>query len=203
MKYYEYTVTIGKRKCKPRDFSHLNKKILNIGCGSKKTMGSIGLDIVKHPNVDVVHNLTKFPYPFKNNEFDIVIANHILEHIQEDKKFFGLIREIHRILKLNGIFSIEVPYKKGRFSCSILEHTRFFQIGCFDYLNKEEGKNQLLNKSGVYFDVVSQEFSWVTQLGFLNYILKPLYNLYHPFSEVILSNIISPDVVKFELRSVK
>jgi len=41
---------------------------LDIGCGSKKTKGSIGLDIVKHKNVDIVHDLTKFPYPIKDDE---------------------------------------------------------------------------------------------------------------------------------------
>lgn len=36
------------------------KKILDVGCGNKKTYGSIGLDFVSFNDVDVVHNLNVF-----------------------------------------------------------------------------------------------------------------------------------------------
>ncbi|MEM4714257.1 MAG: class I SAM-dependent methyltransferase [Candidatus Nanoarchaeia archaeon] len=74
-------------------------KILDIGCGLrkyklKKNAKVIGLDVIKLPGVDVVHDLEKTPLPFKDNEFDIVIANHVLEHV---KNLISVIHEIWRI----------------------------------------------------------------------------------------------------------
>ena len=42
----------------------------------------------------------------KNEEFDIIILNHVLEHVVEDRKAMN---EIYRILKKNGIALICVP----------------------------------------------------------------------------------------------
>ncbi|MEM2954453.1 MAG: class I SAM-dependent methyltransferase [Candidatus Nanoarchaeia archaeon] len=82
-------------------------KILDIGCGlrkykpKQKNARVIGLDIVKLPGVDVVHDLEKSPLPFKDNEFDTVIANHVLEHV---KNLISVIHEIWRITKRYGLF---------------------------------------------------------------------------------------------------
>ena len=43
---------------------------LNIGCGKKILNGYINLDVVKLPGVDIVHDLNKYPWPFKDNYFD-------------------------------------------------------------------------------------------------------------------------------------
>ena len=55
-------------------------KVLDIGCGVNKVEGSIGVDVVKMPGVDVVHDLSLIPWPFEDDEFSTVIANHFLEH---------------------------------------------------------------------------------------------------------------------------
>lgn len=46
---------------------------------------------------------------FGANEFDIVIANHILEHIKDYKK---AISEIYRVLSVTGVAILQVPYSK-------------------------------------------------------------------------------------------
>ena len=43
----------------------INKIIIDLGCGMKKTPNSIGVDSNKSVNPDVVHDLNTFPYPFK------------------------------------------------------------------------------------------------------------------------------------------
>ncbi|HEY4111319.1 methyltransferase domain-containing protein [Puia sp.] len=45
--------------------------------------------------------------PFNNHSFDLVIANHILEHIPEDQM---AMHEIHRVLAPEGIAILQVPY---------------------------------------------------------------------------------------------
>jgi len=37
--------------------------LLDIGCRDRKQQNFIGMDSRKHLDVDVVHNLEKFPYP--------------------------------------------------------------------------------------------------------------------------------------------
>jgi SAM-dependent methyltransferase len=46
---------------------------------------------------------------YKENAFDLVIANHILEHIPDDQK---AMREIHRVLTPNGLAILQVPYSQ-------------------------------------------------------------------------------------------
>ncbi len=45
--------------------------------------------------------------PFPDNSFDIIIANHILEHIADDE---GAMRELFRVLKKDGTAILQVPF---------------------------------------------------------------------------------------------
>jgi SAM-dependent methyltransferase len=47
--------------------------------------------------------------PFNDNSFDVVIANHILEHIPDDQK---AMKEIYRVLKTGGVAILQVPYSE-------------------------------------------------------------------------------------------
>lgn len=57
-------------------------KILDFGCGNNKTKGAIGLDKRTNSQADIIHDFDKFPYPFDDNEFDIIICNNSLEHVK-------------------------------------------------------------------------------------------------------------------------
>jgi predicted SAM-dependent methyltransferase len=56
-------------------------RILNIGCGTNKVAGAIGLDVNPRPAADVIHDLDDLPYPFADNSFDEVIGRHVIEHV--------------------------------------------------------------------------------------------------------------------------
>ena len=43
---------------------------------------------------------------FKENSFDVILLNHVLEHIEEDTR---VLKELHRVLKPTGIFILGVP----------------------------------------------------------------------------------------------
>ena len=82
-------------------------KSLNLGSGDKILQDCTNLDIVSGDGIDVVHDLEKTPYPFQDNEFDEVYANHVLEHIGN---IDGLFSELQRICKDKAVVKIVVPY---------------------------------------------------------------------------------------------
>lgn len=49
--------------------------------------------------------------PFENERFDIVICNHVLEHIDDD---IMAISEVYRVLKKNGFAILQVPIDYNR-----------------------------------------------------------------------------------------
>ena len=56
------------------------------------------------PIADIKGDLTSTN--FKDESFDLIICNHVLEHIEDDK---SALNEIYRILKYNGISILQVP----------------------------------------------------------------------------------------------
>jgi SAM-dependent methyltransferase len=72
----------------------------------------IGVDIVNCEGVDIVHDLTKFPYPFKDESVDLIFSSHFVEHLDgiERIKFFD---ECYRILKPEGKMRLVHPYYKS------------------------------------------------------------------------------------------
>lgn len=178
-------------------------KILDLGCGTEKikypNAKIVGLDIVKYPNVDVVHDLHDLPLPFKNEEFDIVHASHVLEHIEKNKTFFKLMNEIYRILKPNGIFLVRVPYWKSFIAYGNPEHTRFFSSMSFDYFDHSIERRF----SKCNFQVLEKKFNLIFRgrLRFLN-VLNWIFNTNTIFTEKILSNIFAPEEIIFKLKKV-
>lgn len=49
--------------------------------------------------------------PFKDNEFDIVLCNHVLEHIPDDTK---AMQELYRIMKPGGYGIFQIPQELSR-----------------------------------------------------------------------------------------
>ena len=49
--------------------------------------------------------------PFKENEFDIIFCNHVLEHISDDKK---AMQELYRVLKPGGFGVFQIPQDLSR-----------------------------------------------------------------------------------------
>jgi SAM-dependent methyltransferase len=49
--------------------------------------------------------------PFKDNEFDVILCNHVLEHISDDTK---AIQELYRVLKVGGYGVFQIPQDLNR-----------------------------------------------------------------------------------------
>ncbi len=80
---------------------------LIVGCGQfhVKEPGDHTLDILPFPDVDTVHDLN-YDLPFEDDEFDYMVAIHVVEHLQSLIHFMN---EAWRVLKPGGELYIETP----------------------------------------------------------------------------------------------
>ena len=83
------------------------KKVLDVGCGTNKQEGAIGLDNNPRTAADVIHDLGEVPYPFPDNEFDLIVSSHAIEHVPDVMAF---VSELHRITKAGGRIKIVTPH---------------------------------------------------------------------------------------------
>lgn len=67
------------------------------------------MDIVNHPNVDIVHDVQKFPWPIPKDSCSKILMSHLWEHI-EPKYRFQLMDELWRVCRADGQLMISAPY---------------------------------------------------------------------------------------------
>ena len=80
--------------------------ILELGAGNtSRGKGWITMD--NNESCDIMHDLKK-PLPFPGNTFLKIYASHVLEHFYY-RELIRLLKEVYRILKVGGTFSICVP----------------------------------------------------------------------------------------------
>jgi len=79
---------------------------IELGCGSTKTEGYIGIDRFDLPGVDVVTDINK-GLPFDDGSVDVILASHSLEHMDD----LGIImNELYRVSKHKTVFLLLAPY---------------------------------------------------------------------------------------------
>lgn len=94
-------------------------KKLNLGCGRFRKEGYVNLDCCDNPGTDVVHDLNVFPYPFPDDHFDLIEADHVLEHLDD---VFKVMKELKRISKGGGSLIIKMPHFSRGFTHPAHEH---------------------------------------------------------------------------------
>jgi SAM-dependent methyltransferase len=125
------------------DFSIAGKELkkVDLACGQNKKEGFIGIDGVKTDNVDIVHNLMEFPWPFEDNSIWEMYCSHFVEHIpiQLQDGSYGLNRfmeEVYRCLMPGGQITIIAPYYTSIRAWQDPTHCRAITDVTFDYYSK-------------------------------------------------------------------
>ena len=54
---------------------------LDIGCGSTKMEGHVGMDMLPLPGVDIVWNVEQFPWPLPDESVSLAQSSHLVEHL--------------------------------------------------------------------------------------------------------------------------
>lgn len=109
------------------------KNKLNIGCGNDIREGFINLDIAQLPGVDVVCDIENSLLPFENHSFEYIICCDVLEHVDYPK----VLKEIHRVLKPDGVVEIRVPHFTSSNNFIDPTHKRMFSFRTFDFFVKD------------------------------------------------------------------
>ena len=170
-------------------------KKLNFGCGDDIKEGYVNADVVRMKGVDIVHDFNKFPYPFKNNEFDEIYTSHVLEHLDD---LGNVMKELKRISKTGARIIIRVPH----FSCGVSyrdpTHKRLFSYFTFDYFTDECFYD--LPK----FKIIKRKLNF-TRWAFasLNKIFNPLININPGMYERFLCWMVPCAECIFELEVIK
>lgn len=132
-------------------------KKLNLGSGQFKKAGYINVDWDEKANPDVRWDLNTFPYPFRDNEFQEIIAEHSLEHLQN---VLGTMKELHRILAVDGILIITVPHFSRGFTHP--EHKSGFDVTFPLYFNPTFRGGY----TGTPFVLATMKLHWLGQKPF-------------------------------------
>jgi ubiquinone/menaquinone biosynthesis C-methylase UbiE len=170
-----------------------NMKRLNIGCGEKKFKGWINLDSSKEVKPDKIHDLNRYPYPFKDNEIDEIYADNVLEHLDSIVK---PLEEIWRICRNGAKITIRVPLAPTYWSFLDPTHKQFFTFNTFNYFTKEHCLNYY---SKARFKIVKSKILFYRFMKFM----EPIVNIHErvqKFYSIFLSNIINPFMLQIVLE---
>jgi len=147
-------------------------KKLNLGCGNDYKEGWVNVDFSDKDvygqkiKIDVKHDLNKFPYPFKDSEFDEVLMKHVLEHLDDIGKS---LKELVRITKKGGRIRIMVPHFTFYGAFRDPTHKHFFSLDSICYFDG--------------FDIISKRLTYSHNkiLGLIDFIVNLNYIFYERF----------------------
>ena len=181
---------------------------LNLGCGTRVYKDYVNLDYHKHSGVDVVHDLNEFPWPFKENTFDEVLAVDIVEHLPDVTRSM---KELYRICKNGAIIRIQVPHFSSA-TAHHEEHYHFFRWKSFGDGVKDLdkvlvfGKMFKLRKKKIHFFNAPYTPSLLHSVLFYNYFVEKLVNIWRLpliYENTFLRSLFPAIAMYFELEVVK
>jgi SAM-dependent methyltransferase len=145
-------------------------RVLDIGCGTNKIPGAIGMDVNPRSAADVIHDLDDLPYPFSDNQFDQIIGRHVIEHVRDP---MAVVMELHRITRPGGLVKLIAPHWTNPDFATDLTHR--------NHLNSYSFRNLIIGR---------EVFPFYTEVRFRErktYV--SLLNLWKPFGFEALVNL--------------
>ena len=168
---------------------------LILGSAGGKDPEAITLDINPKCTPDVVHDLNKIPWPFKDNQFKNIICHHVLEHLES---IDGSMDELHRICSEDGEIYIEVPHHTS-WCANTPEHKLRFNYFAFDgYLSKGRTKWITTDKK---FRVIERKITF--HRTFRKYLLHKIFNKFPLYYERFWAYIIPAENLVCRLQPIK
>lgn len=130
-----------------------NPRVLNIGCGHKKFVGAVNVDAFDTCKPDIVWDLNKVPWTWaKDNEFDVIFARHVFEHLTD---WWPAFSECARVLKVGGKLEIRTPDESSSTALAYRDHHHIFTA--FSFHGIKDGNNIVTWRSGTNAWAITQE----------------------------------------------
>ena len=174
--------------------------ILDLGCGNKKLPGAIGIDINPLSDADVIHDLNILPYPFEDSLFDEIIADNVVEHLDDVIK---IMEELSRISKPGARIKIIVPYFRSRWAYIDPTHQHHFTVDSFAYFDPDHILSKLYRYSKVRFKVEKVIFNELLKNGVLKSALVSIANKWPIRYEMYCGHLLPLNDLTFYLINVK
>ena len=127
---------------------------LNLGCGEFPKTGFVNVDFFSNSKPDVSHDLNQIPYPFEDDYFELIEADHLLEHLTDP---FGVMGELRRICAPQGLIHIRVPHFSRGFTHA--DHKRGFDVTFPYYFNPKF----LPGYQRIPLELVKMRLTWFAQ----------------------------------------
>jgi len=162
-----------------------SKDKLNLGCGADIRKGFVNIDFEKFEGVNIVYDLNKFPYPFKDNQFKEIIMRNILEHLDNP---YNAMKEIRRIAQAGAIVRIRTPHFSSNNVWGDIQHKRGFSWQTFHN-----------NNMAGMFRVLKQKITF----SHFKFFMRPFAGLFPNFYEKHLAYIFTAVDLLVELRVIK
>jgi ubiquinone/menaquinone biosynthesis C-methylase UbiE len=99
-----------------------DKLKINIGAGYKKYPGLLTVDMDPRCKPDYICDFEKDKLPFEDNSVELVLAEHILEHLGDG--FFHLMQEVYRVCCDGAEFHVMVPHHRHDWFANDPTHKR-------------------------------------------------------------------------------
>ena len=161
---------------------------LDLGCGSLKKEGTIGVDVQPLPGVDYVVNLDSEPLPFADRSVVYVHSSHFLEHTANPGRIFA---EISRVCANNAQIELWTPYAWSNMAF-IFEHRNYFTeeiythicVKFIDFWEKILGARWILNGFHYVIEPETLEYLKHNRIS-VDFALKHLHNIAWEFGTYI------------------
>lgn len=174
--------------------------ILDLGCGTSKRPGAVGVDIGPFPGVDVVHDLNRYPYPFDEDSADDISLDNVLEHLVD---VVATMEELHRLGRDGCRVRIDVPYFRSRWAAGDPTHLHAFTPESFAYFDPAHPFSSRYGYSSARFAVESVVYNERFPRRGPKAIVAKYANRNVDRYESYLAPIIPLDELTFVLRVVK
>jgi hypothetical protein len=160
-------------KLKPVEHPSHDKepKKMNMGCGFFKMDGFLNVDASENVEPDQIVDLQSVPWPFKDDEFQHIVAKDILEHLGNDThSIVDIIQEMYRVSENGAVWEVQFPHHRSDHAWDDPTHKRPLTPGTFKLFNQkslidgmEIGRSDstLAIELGIDIDVCDVKYTYV------------------------------------------
>ena len=165
--YFSPAAYAGYRTTKPFIEQYARGRLLDIGCGHMPFQELISKHVAQYETFDIEERVKGVTYvgdvqnmrTVANGVYDSVICSEVLEHVPDP---FRAVREIHRVLKQNGVAIITVPHV-SRLHEEPHDYYRYTKYGLRNLLESNGFEILGMEKRGGLFSFLGHQWStfWV------------------------------------------